>query len=376
MFAVQEQQYMMRAIELAARGRALARPNPRVGAVLVANDRIVGEGYHQAYGQAHAEVEAIRAAGAAAEGATCYVTLEPCAHYGKTPPCIHALVEAKIAKVVIAVLDPNPRVNGQGLAYLRAQGIEVVVGLCEVQARDLNPAFMKRMRDKKPYYTIKSAMSMDGKTAMHSGQSQWITGSASRERVHAIRAEADAIVTGIGSILQDDAQMTVRDDPIVKHPLFRQPKRFVLDSILRIPLTAKIITAPGQTFIITSSDDQNKIASLREKGVTVIVQEQGGRIDLDFVEAALLEHECHHILIEAGATLVGAYIASDKVDEWHIFTAPKLMGSSARHLCAWKIEDLSIAKQFNLAHVERLGEDLYCCYYPEKSEREFLCSQD
>lgn len=375
MSVVQAQHYMERAIDLAARARALARPNPRVGAVLVLNNEIVGEGYHHAYGHAHAEVEAIRMAGARAEGATCYVTLEPCAHHGKTPPCIDALVAAKIAKVVMASLDPNPLVQGKGYAYLKSQGIEVEVGLCETEAKALNPAFLSRMQYNKPYYVIKSAMSMDGKTAMQSGQSQWITGSLSRERVHALRADADAIVTGIGSILHDNSMLTVRDDEIAQHPLFKQPKRFVLDSSLRIPLTAKIISAPGETFIITCSEDQQKIEAIKAAGAQVIVQPQGKHIDLDFVEGVLLEENCIHILVEAGATLVGAYITADKVDEWHIFTAPKLMGMQTRPLCTWENQDLSTAKSFHLAEVQRLGEDLYCCYYPNKSQRELLCSQ-
>lgn len=375
MSVVQAQHYMKRAIDLASRARALARPNPRVGAVLVLNDEIVGEGYHHAYGHAHAEVEAIRAAGARAEGATCYVTLEPCAHHGKTPPCIDALVAAKIAKVVMASLDPNPLVQGKGYAYLKAQGIAVEVGLCEAEAKALNPAFMQRMQYNKPYYVIKSAMSMDGKTAMQSGQSQWITGPASRERVHALRADADAIVTGIGSLLQDDSMLTVRDDAIAQDPLFKQPKRFVLDSSLRIPLSAKIISAPGQTFIITCSQDQDKIEQLTKAGAYVIVQDQGKQLDLNFVERVLLDQNCIHILVEAGATLVGAYIAADKVDEWHIFMAPKLMGTQTRPLCAWENQDLSTAKNFYLADVQRLGDDLHCCYYPNNSERELLCSQ-
>lgn len=375
MSVVQAQYYMKRAIELAAQARALARPNPRVGAVLVLNDEIVGEGYHHAYGHAHAEVEAIRAAGARAAGATCYVTLEPCAHHGKTPPCIDALVAAKVSKVVMASLDPNPLVQGKGYAYLQSHGIEVEVGVCEAEAKALNPAFMQRMQYNKPYYVIKSAMSMDGKTAMQSGQSQWITGPASRECVHALRADADAIVTGIGSILQDDAMLTVRDDAIAQHPLFKQPKRFVLDSSLRIPLSAKIIAAPGQTFMITCSKDQDKIEALTKAGVQVLVQDHGTQVDLDFVERILLEQGCHHVLVEAGATLVGAYIAADKVDVWHIFTAPKLMGTQTRPLCAWENQDLATAKSFHLADVQRLGNDLHCCYYPIKSERELLCSQ-
>lgn len=375
MSVVQAQYYMKRAIELAAQARALTRPNPRVGAVLVLNDEIVGEGYHHAYGHAHAEVEAIRAAGARAEGATCYVTLEPCAHHGKTPPCIDALVAAKVAKVVMASLDPNPLVQGKGYAYLKEQGIEVEVGICEAEAKALNPAFFQRMQYNKPYYVIKSAMSMDGKTAMQSGQSQWITGPASRELVHALRADADAIVTGIGSILQDNAMLTVRDDAMAQHPLFKQPKRFVLDSSLRIPLSAKILSAPGQTFIITCSKDQQKIQALSELGVQVFVQAQGSQLDLNFVERILLEQGCYHVLVEAGATLVGAYIAADKVDVWHIFTAPKLMGMHTRPLCAWENHDLATAKSFHLADVQRLGDDLHCCYYPITSERELLCSQ-
>lgn len=362
MSAVSGQSYMMRAIALAARGRALARPNPCVGAVLVRDDVIVGEGYHMGYGLAHAEVNALEAAGDAAVGATCYVTLEPCSHWGKTPPCANALIKARVAKVVVACLDPNPRVNGQGVALLREHGIEVELGLCEKEASALNPAFMHRMRSGKPYYALKSAMSMDGRTAMASGQSQWITGSHARERVHALRAEVDAIVTGIDSVLQDDPQLTVRDDAVATHLLFRQPKRFVLDSNLRIPLTANIFKAPGQTTVITCADNPQKIKALQDLGVKVVVQNRSGHIDLDLVEQCLLEEECHHVLIEAGATLVGSYIAASKVNDWHVFTAPKLMGHTARPLCNWEIEDLNNAKDFILVHVERVGEDLYCRY--------------
>jgi diaminohydroxyphosphoribosylaminopyrimidine deaminase/5-amino-6-(5-phosphoribosylamino)uracil reductase len=329
---------MQKALTLAKQGQFTARPNPCVGAVIVNHDQIVGEGYHAYYGGDHAEIMALKQAGERARGATMYVTLEPCAHQGKTPPCVNALIQAGISKVVIACLDPNPLVNGQGMKQLKEAGIDVEVGLLALNAQALNAGFIQRMKRNRPRVIVKSAMSLDGRTAMESGESFWITGPAARAQVQVLRAQCDAIITGRGTVEIDDPQLNVRDEAIVKQSHFKQPKRIVLDS-------------------------QGKIKQAKcFEGEFEQVTSREGRVSLPDLLNRLAQMPCNQVMVEAGAVLTGAFLKSGLVDEWHVFIAPKLMGSSARPLCDMQISTMADSLGLTLASSRTIGEDLYCIY--------------
>jgi diaminohydroxyphosphoribosylaminopyrimidine deaminase/5-amino-6-(5-phosphoribosylamino)uracil reductase len=351
---VADSQWMAQALRLAERGLYTTSPNPRVGCVLVRDGKMVGEGWHERAGEPHAEVHALRAAVDAARGATAYVTLEPCSHHGRTPPCADALIAAGIRRVVIAVQDPNPQVAGQGIAKLRAAGIEVESGLMEAAACELNIGFFSRMTRGTPWIRSKIAASLDGHTALANGTSKWITGAAARHDVQHWRARSCAVLTGIGTILADDPQLDVRDIPTE-----RQPLRVVLDSRLRIPLKAKILQS-GTTLIYTACSDAEKHQAIKTGGAEVkILATADGKIDVPGVLRDLGKRGINEVLVEAGRTLNGALLKAGLVDELVLYLAPKLLGDAARGLAdLGELTQLQqgVALQWN--DVRQVGGDL------------------
>ncbi len=320
--------FMARALTLARRGLYSTDPNPRVGCVLVREGEIVGEGWHQRAGEPHAEVNALNAAGTLACGSTVYVTLEPCCHHGRTPPCTDALLKAGISRLVAAMPDPNPQVAGRGLAILRDAGVMVDYGLLEAEAQALNPGFIQRMTTNRPLVRVKLAMSLDGRTALASGESQWLTGEAARQDVQRLRARSSAILTGIGTVLADDPSLNVRLPEAT-----RQPLRAILDSGLRTPPTAQTLRLPGSVLIFTAVADPASQAPLQAAGAELIVApltEQG--LDLRVVMAELARRECNEIHVECGPTLAGALLQAELVDELVVYMAPLLLGDKARGL--------------------------------------------
>jgi diaminohydroxyphosphoribosylaminopyrimidine deaminase/5-amino-6-(5-phosphoribosylamino)uracil reductase len=362
--------YMSRALQLAAKGLYTTHPNPRVGCVLVKEGRIVGEGYHLRAGEGHAEVNALAQAGENAKGSTAYVTLEPCSHFGRTPPCAVGLIDAGVTKVIAAMVDPNPQVAGRGLEMLRAQGIETSAGLLETEAKALNPGFIKRMETGLPQVRIKMASSLDGRTAMASGESQWITGPDARGDVQKLRAQSSAIVTGIESILLDDSSLTVRDAeldlPNASDIVKQQPLRVVLDSSLRMPVDAKILTQPGRTLIATCSDDRLKKEKLESGGAQIIVlPSEEERVSLRALLKWLADEEqCNELLVETGATLAGEFIKQGLADEIQLYMAMKLLGSDARPVFTLPLSKMS--EQVELRQIDScmLGRDLKLVLQP------------
>jgi diaminohydroxyphosphoribosylaminopyrimidine deaminase/5-amino-6-(5-phosphoribosylamino)uracil reductase len=354
MTAAQDAFYMARAIQLAKLGRYTTTPNPNVGCVLVQDGQIIGEGWHKRAGQGHAEVEALKHV-ANAQGATAYVTLEPCSHHGKTPPCCDALIHAGISRVVAAMTDPNPLVSGQGLAKLQAAGIEVVCGVLAEDAHVLNRGFIKRMTEGRPFVRSKLAMSLDGRTAMASGESQWITSAESRADVHKLRAESSAILTGIGTVLADDPALTARvDDDVL------QPVRVVLDSDLKTPITAKMATLAGRSIILTCSIDGDKQQQLQQAGFEVyILPAQQARLDLFEVMAFLASLQINDVLVEAGAILNGALLEHGLIDETIIYMASCVLGNQGRGLFDLpNLHNMANKKTLKLRDVRQVGVDL------------------
>lgn len=358
--------FMSRALQLAERGLYTTHPNPRVGCVVVQAGQVVGEGAHLRAGEAHAEVYALRQAGQAAQGATAYVTLEPCSHFGRTPPCADALVAAGVKRVVVAMRDPNPLVSGRGIQRLEAQGVQVDVGVLEAQARALNPGFIRRMETGQPYVRVKLAMSLDGRTAMHSGESQWITGSAARADVQRWRARSSAVITGIGSLLQDNPQMTVRDSALAEEGFLPQPLRVLLDSNLRVPLDALWLQAQGERLVVCQQADAVKRAQLEALGVRVeVLPGQAGRIELAALWSFLVEaYQVNEVLVEAGAELAGACMAAEQVDELIVYLAPVLLGSEARPLLQWPLQDMAQARRLQLLDQRFFDQDIRLIYQP------------
>lgn len=356
-FSVDDRRHMARAIHLAWRGLYTTDPNPRVGCVLFRDGTVVGEGWHERAGGPHAEVHALQAAGDAARGATAYVTLEPCSHHGRTAPCADALVDAGVARVVAATVDPNPRVAGQGLERLRQAGIEVASGLLEGEAEALNPGFFQRQRAGRPYLRCKLAMGLDGRTAMASGESQWITGEAARTDVHRLRARSSAIMTGIGTVLADDPSMNVRlegDGAEVRHPL-----RVVLDPRLSMPESARMLSLPGETLVVTAADDPKQQARLEAAGAQVMRLAGGpDRIDLHAVMGELAAREVNEVLLETGATLSGAVLQAGLIDELVVYMAPLLMGDGARGLFHLPgLERMADRVPLEIADIRAVGRD-------------------
>jgi diaminohydroxyphosphoribosylaminopyrimidine deaminase/5-amino-6-(5-phosphoribosylamino)uracil reductase len=350
-FSAADHVHMARALQLATRGLFTTTPNPRVGCVVVKHDAIVGEGWHQRAGEPHAEVHALAAAGPAARGATAYVTLEPCSHHGRTPPCTEALIRAGVARMVAAMRDPNPMVTGGGIAMLTLAGITAEVGLMEAEARALNPGFVSRMSRERPWVRLKTAATLDGKTALANGQSQWITGEAARADVQQLRARACAILTGSGTVLADDPRMTVRDFDIG-----RQPLRVVVDSTLRTPPRAAILPA----LVACHHADTTKRAALEAAGAEIVeLPGADGRVDLGALLHKLAQRGVNELHVEAGAALNGALLAAGLVDEWIAYVAPMAVGDAARGLFAMPpLTALADAARFSLADVRQLGGDL------------------
>ena len=373
---------MTRALELAERGLETTQPNPRVGCVIALGQEIVGEGWHERAGEPHAEVNALRAAGTRAAGATAYVTLEPCSHHGRTPPCVEALIAARVARVVFALEDPNPRVSGRGAVALRRAGVAVEPGLLAAEAAELNPGFLKRMRTGRPWVRVKLAMSLDGRTALANGESQWITGPAAREDVQHWRARSSAILTGIGTVLADDPRLDVRlPDPASGRPR-PQPLRVVLDARLQTPPAAKMLATGGNVLIMTAVDQgENEVeraarrSQLLQRGAEieeVAVSEPVAaaataagtaagaiRFSLSDVLDRLGRREINELWVEAGGRLAGALLDESLVDELILYVAPKLLGPRARALAdIADVQRLQEARQLTIIDTRQIGEDL------------------
>lgn len=346
--------WMARALQLAGRGLFTTTPNPRVGCVLVKDDQVIGEGWHARAGEPHAEPLALRAAGARARGATAYVTLEPCSHHGRTPPCADGLIAAGVARVVIAMQDPNPLVAGRGIAALRAAGIAVECGLMEAEARALNVGFDKRMRCGLPWVRSKIAASLDGRTALANGSSQWITGAAARRDVHVWRARSCAVLSGVDTVLADDAQLSVRHVETT-----RQPLRVVLDSHLRVAPGARIFQG-GSVLVVTATADAARHAALQQAGATVtVLADEGGRVDLDATLRHLGDIGCNEVLVEAGTTLNGALLKAGLVDELVLYFAPQLLGDMARGMAQLgELAALDERLELVWQDVRQVGNDL------------------
>lgn len=359
-FSAYDNEFMSRAIRLAKKGLYTTHPNPRVGCVITKDDTIVGEGWHKKSGEGHAEVNALMQAGKQAQGATAYVTLEPCCHTGKTPPCTDALIKAGIKRVVAAMQDPHKKVAGKGFHFLETAGIDVEVGLLEQQAQLLNPGFIKRMQQGRPFVRMKMAMSVDGRTAMASGESKWITSESARNDVQHWRAQSSAMLTGIGTILYDDPSLTVRlNDVGLNKVVIEQPLCVILDSRLQLPTDAKVIQEQDEILVFTSSTDQYKIESLEEVGVQVVCVDKGGSgLDLEQILQHLGSLEINEVMIESGATLAGSFIESGLVDELIIYMAPVLMGDQARALFHLPgIQQMNQKIALNIKEMRQFGED-------------------
>jgi len=352
--------FMAQAIQLAKKGRYTTDPNPRVGCVLVRDGVVIGEGWHAKAGLGHAEVEALKNV-QDATGATAYVTLEPCSHQGKTPPCCDALISAGIARVVAAMQDPNPQVSGSGLEKLKAAGIEVGCGVLQEDAQALNRGFIKRMTAYRPFVRSKLAMSLDGRTAMASGESKWITGSEARADVQRLRAESSAILTGINTVLADDPSLNARVDWAVEQPL-----RVVLDTHLNMPVTAKMAKLPGRSLILTCADDRQKQCALEQAGFEVYqLADKNGRLDLHAVMDFLSQQQVNELLVEAGSVLNGALLAQGLVDEYIIYMAPCILGDQGRGLFKLpELQQMADKKPLKLRDVRQVGSDLKLTYTP------------
>ena len=344
---------MARALELAALGLYTTTPNPRVGCVIVKDGAVAGEGWHEKAGGPHAETGALQAAGAKAAGATVYVTLEPCAHHGRTPPCVEALLAAKPARVVAAMPDPNPQTTGKSIERLRSAGITVDVGVMEHEARELNIGFVSRMTRGTPWVRMKVAASLDGRTALANGESQWITGAEARKDGHAWRARACAVLTGVGTVKDDDPQLTVRDVPTT-----RQPLRVVVDSRLQTPLTARLL-GPG-ALIAAAGVDAPRSVALRAKGAEVVVlPNHEGKVELPALLQELARRGCNEVHVEAGYQLNGSLLDEGLVDELLIYFAPCILGDTAHgmfHLPP--LANLAGRRHVKITDIRQIGDDV------------------
>lgn len=360
------EQFMTRALQLAERGLFTTDPNPRVGCVIVKNDEIIGEGWHQRAGEGHAEVNALNDAGSNAKGADCYVTLEPCSHTGRTPPCADALINAGVKRVFIAMQDPNPLVSGQGISKLKSSGIEVVSGILTQQAEDLNPGFCMRMRSGRPYIRTKIAMSVDGRTAMASGESKWITSDAARQDVQKLRARSSAILTGIGTVLADDPALTVRPEGgwYPAEQLIRQPLRVIVDSQFQTPKTAKILTDKTNVLIALASEPLGN-----ELVEAISLANDKKQVDLPALMAELAQREINEVMVEAGSVLNGVLLEAGLIDELIIYMAPKLMGDGAKGI--FHLPELNTMAQnieLKISDIRAVGQDWRITAVPEYYE--------
>ena len=364
---------MQRALELAARGLETTDPNPRVGCVIVRGEEVVGEGWHERAGEAHAEIAALNGAAERAAGASVYVTLEPCSHHGQTPPCVEALIAARVARVVYAATDPNPLVNGSGAEALAAAGVAVAGGLLEQEALELNCGFVKRMRYGRPWVRLKLAMTLDGRTALARGESRWITGEAARADVQYWRARSSAILTGVGTVIADDPRLDVRLQAQGEEQAqgaeegeaqgARQPLRVVLDSHLRTPPGARLLAGGGEVLILTAQDSLKDVQSgmrLTQKGARIeSAPEDDNRLSLEAVLGRLAELEVNELQVEAGPTLAGELVRQSLVDELLLYVSPRVIGNRARPLLALpEPATLDQAFGFDLIDTRTLGDDL------------------
>ena len=365
---------MKKALSLAQKGLFTTTANPRVGCVLVSRGHIVGKGYHKRVGEPHAEVFAIENADEFAQGATAFVTLEPCSHFGKNPPCADALIKAKVKKVILCNKDPNPLVAGKGIEKLKAAGIKVKMSSETRKGEQLNIGFFHRMKTGLPFVRLKMAQSLDGRTAMENGESYWITGKKARADVQYWRARSQAILTGIETVLQDDCQLRVRVDELPKK--YRklpndfdnyQPMRVVLDTHLRINFDAKILQGLGRKVIMTASLNFEKIKQLESQGVDVVpMPTVNGVIDLNAVLVWLGKQQINELLVETGATLAGNFINQKLVDQLIIYTAPVIMGSFARPLFELEIDSMKDSIRFKNYQLKKIGKDLrYLINFPQ-----------
>ena len=354
MFTDEDHRHMARALELAERGLYTTTPNPRVGCVIVRDGAVAGEGWHERAGEAHAEVNALAQAGQKARGATAYVSLEPCAHQGRTGPCTKALIGAGVARVVAALKDPNPRVSGKGLDELQQAGIRADAGLMESEARDLNIGFVSRMTRARPWVRLKVAASLDGKTALTNGKSQWITGEAARRDGHHWRARACAVMTGGGTVHEDNPRLTVRDVATT-----RQPLRVVVDSKLETPPTARILEGGG-ALVFAAREDKAKIAALRAKGAEVVVMPNStGKVELSDMFRELAGREINEVHVEAGFRLNGSLVREGCVDELLVYLAPALLGNKALGMFDLpQLTDLAARRALEMRDLRQIGTDI------------------
>ncbi|KPW78766.1 MULTISPECIES: bifunctional diaminohydroxyphosphoribosylaminopyrimidine deaminase/5-amino-6-(5-phosphoribosylamino)uracil reductase RibD [Pseudomonas syringae group] len=355
-------QCMARALELARKGLYSTHPNPRVGCVIVRDGQIVGEGWHARAGEPHAEVHALRQAGERARGATAYVTLEPCSHQGRTPPCADALVDAGLARVVAAMQDPNPEVSGRGLLRLMNAGIGVQCGVLESEARALNKGFLKRMETGRPYVRVKLAMSLDGRTAMASGESQWITGPEARSAVQRLRARSSVVLTGADTVLADNARLTVRPDELGLDAEMSAlaatcpPLRVLIDGRLRVPLDAPFFQA-GSALVVTCAAASARGRYQEEGHEMLALADSAGHVDLRKLMGELANRGVNEVLVEAGPRLAGAFARLGLVDEFQIFIAGKFLGSSARPLLDLPLAQMSEALELQIVEMRAVGND-------------------
>ncbi len=344
---------MARALQLAVRGLRTTHPNPRVGCVIVKDDNVIAEAWHVRAGGLHAERLALQQAGSDARGATVYLNLEPCCHQGRTPPCTDSLIDAGVARVVAAMQDPNPQVAGGGIAVLRGAGIDVDVGLMAQQAESLNRGFVYRMRHGRPWVTLKLGASIDGRTAMASGESQWITSEAARLDVHRLRARSSAVLTGIGTILADDPSLTARCEGVE-----RQPLRVIVDSNLSIDKNAKVFASAGDVLIATANDEYDQ-TGFPDSVEMSYLPGPSGAVDLESLMDQLALRGINEVLVETGPTLAGALLEAGKVDELILYMAPNLLGNDARgmfHLPA--IKELAQKVELDITDLRRIGPDI------------------
>jgi diaminohydroxyphosphoribosylaminopyrimidine deaminase/5-amino-6-(5-phosphoribosylamino)uracil reductase len=354
MLTAADHEFMGRSLDLAGRGLYTTTPNPRVGCVIVNDGAVVGDGWHEKAGLPHAEVLALKTAGDRARGATLYLNLEPCSHHGRTPPCVDAIIAAGVKRVVAAIGDPNPKVAGAGIAKLRTAGIAVEQGLREDEARELNIGFLARMTRGRPWVRMKIAASLDGRTALANGKSQWITGEAARGDGHRWRARACAVLTGFGTVRDDDPQLNVRGVDTA-----RQPLKIVVDSKFETSPSARLLTE-GKTLVVGAANDAKRIATLKSAGAEVaIIANDGGKVELFRLMEELARRELNEIHVEAGTKLNGSLLQAGVVDELLVYLAPSVIGDSGRGMFALpELTELSQSSALKIREIERIGEDI------------------
>lgn len=359
MLSANDEQLLRRAVSLAEKGLYTTRPNPRVGCVIARQGRVIGEGWHSHAGEGHAEINALATVSDSTEGAHVYVSLEPCSHHGKTPPCVDALIQAKVGRVVIAMADPNPRVLGEGMRTLQAAGIEVVVAESDFGAVDLNRGFVMRMTQDRPQIRLKIASTLDGRTAAQDGSSRWITGGEARADVHRLRARSCAVITGIGTVLDDDPRLTARvDEPI------EQPMRVIVQGQRRAPLDARLFSEEGRIILIVP--DSNPEPKVLASGTnTVSLPSVSGRVDLHELVAFLAGEQCNEVLVEAGPRLSGAFLRAGLIDELWVYQSPSMLGHQGRAMLELdSIATINDQISYSLKDVTRMEEDLRLIYVP------------